>query len=201
MCLVNAYVTRNPVRSQPKQAVAGQFCRELLPPALSFYRRELGDLSRPDRRGWARPKSGCPFHSSESKTSFHVHRDGGFFCFGCGAKGGDLVDYVRLRDTVDFKSAARKLGAWIDVTRREQQKELRRREKERRRQQEKEAERIEKELMERISARDLLHATETLYREAIADHDWILMSELLRAVREAEERYYRLANLEVAHEY
>src|SRR5215469_12619105 len=182
-----------------RSASRHHFDRALLPPAEVFYLRELVKLSRPSR-GWARGR--CPWHKSKSGLSFAVNLDsGGFYCFGCGAKGGDLVDYVRLRDTVDFKSATRKLGAWIDVTRREQQKELRRREKERRRQQEKEAERIEKELMERISARDLLHATETLYREAIADHDWILMSELLRAVREAEERYYRLANLEVAHEY
>jgi len=177
------------------------FCRELLPSAVTFYRRELGDLSRPDRRGWARPKSGCPFHASKTKKSFYVHVDGGFYCFGCNAKGGDLVDFVRLRDTVDFKSAAKKLGAWTDDTTPDQQKELRRREKERRRHQEEESERIERERMERSSARDHLHATETLYREAIAAHDWFLMSELLPAVRDAEERYYRLADLEVAHEF
>jgi DNA primase len=33
-----------------------------------------------------------------------------FNCFSCGASG-DLVDFVRLRDGVDFREAARRLGA------------------------------------------------------------------------------------------
>jgi hypothetical protein len=37
---------------------------------------------------------------------------GGFFCFGCGAKGGDLVAFVQLRYGLDFKAAVSYLGAW-----------------------------------------------------------------------------------------
>jgi len=57
------------------------FQRDLLPPARSFYERELGKLSRPSR-GWVRGR--CPFHDSRSGLSFSVNLDGGggFYCFG-----------------------------------------------------------------------------------------------------------------------
>ena len=41
------------------------FDKSLLPPAASFYGRELGNLGRPDRHGWA--KTNCPFHDSKRK--------------------------------------------------------------------------------------------------------------------------------------
>ena len=77
-----------------------------LPPAKSFYERELGELRRPDRRGWAKPKCGCPFHASQSKTSFHVNLNtGAFNCFGCDAHGGDILQFVRLRYKLSFPAA------------------------------------------------------------------------------------------------
>jgi len=86
--------------------------RSLLPPPRTFYERELGQLRRPSR-GWATPKAGCPFHDSKSKTSFRVNVDsGGFVCFGCGAKGGDVIAFVMLRYRVNFKAAAEQLHAW-----------------------------------------------------------------------------------------
>src|SRR5215831_2608205 len=82
------------------------FDRSQLPPARSFYERELGELSRPDRRGWAKPKGGCPFHASKSKKSFHVNLDtGGFYCFGCDEKGGDVLQFVRRRYRLSFPEA------------------------------------------------------------------------------------------------
>jgi DNA primase len=91
---------------------SGQFQRELLPPARSFYENELRKLTRPSR-GWAR--GNCPFHESKSRSSFSVNLDsGGFYCFGCEVKGGDILDFVKLRDKVDFKRAAQILGAWRD---------------------------------------------------------------------------------------
>lgn len=87
------------------------FHRELLPPASSFYMRELKKLSRPSR-GWAQAL--CPFHNDHN-PSFSVKLDtGGFFCFACQAKGGDLVDFLMLRDGLNFKAAAQQLGAWRD---------------------------------------------------------------------------------------
>jgi len=87
------------------------FQKELLPPARQFYERELGKLSRPNRKGWA--VANCPFHKSKSRTSFSVNVDsGGFHCFGCGAKGGDVISFLMLRDKCDFKTATKHLGAW-----------------------------------------------------------------------------------------
>jgi CHC2 zinc finger len=94
-------------------ATASAFQKQLLPPASVFYAAELGKLTRPSR-GWSRGR--CPFHDSKSGVSFSVNLDtGGFYCFGCGARGGDLVDFVQLRDRCDFTMACKRLGAWHDL--------------------------------------------------------------------------------------
>jgi CHC2 zinc finger len=90
------------------------FCRELLPPVRQFYEQELGELRRPSR-GWATPKSGCPFHESRSKKSFSVNLEsGGYYCFSCGAKG-DMVSFVMKRYDLGFVVAAKQLGAYEET--------------------------------------------------------------------------------------
>lgn len=92
---------------------AERFDRAALPPAASFYRHEFDKLSRPSR-GWARTR--CIFHGGDNPTALSVNLEhGGFFCFNCGAKGGDVLDFVKLRDGVSFVEAARRLGALRDV--------------------------------------------------------------------------------------
>ncbi len=88
------------------------FRRELLPPARLFYEQQFGQLRRPDRRGWAQCR--CPFHESKTKSrSLQLNlATGGFFCFSCGAKGGDLIAFVMQRDQVGFKTACRMLNCW-----------------------------------------------------------------------------------------
>ena len=174
-----------------------RFRRELLPVAKSFYEGELGQLTRPSR-GWARGR--CPWHESRSGLSFSVNLDsGGFYCFGCQVKGGDIVAYVMLRDKIDFKAACRQLGCWDEqATVTPDQARAHRQERDRER-----AAAAAKEIEERearIAARDHLHATQQLYAEAIRDHDWLLMSEFLPLVREAEEVYCKLSNLENPYE-
>jgi hypothetical protein len=85
------------------------FHRELLPPALSFWEGEFGALGR-GSKGWRRVL--CPFHPDRHPSLSVNVESGGFSCFSCGAKGGDLVAFVMLRDGVDFKTAAQCLGAW-----------------------------------------------------------------------------------------
>jgi|SRR5215469_15597389 len=167
-----------------------RFDRSLLPPALDFYRGELGEVNRPDRRGWAMVVGGCPFHPSKSRKSFFVHIDGGFYCFSsdCRARGGNVLDFVRKRYNLDFKTAARRLGAWIDATTPDQQKEFRRLEEERRRQQTEEAERLETERRERIAIRQEIHADTKLLNE---------LSERLRETPDDESLWHCL---ELAHE-
>ena len=51
----------------------------------------------------------CPFHHEKS-PSFHVNPATGLWkCFGCG-KGGDLFDYVRYRENLEFPDAIRYLA-------------------------------------------------------------------------------------------
>ena len=51
----------------------------------------------------------CPFHE-ERTESFHVSADRGlFYCFGCGAKG-DVIDYVKRRENLEFADAVRYLA-------------------------------------------------------------------------------------------
>jgi hypothetical protein len=96
------------------QSSTSHFLKELVPPPRSFYELALGRLTRPNRKGWAQAR--CPFHNSRSGKSFSVHIDGGFYCFGCGQKGGDIVSFVMLRDHCDFPTACKALGAWRNIS-------------------------------------------------------------------------------------
>jgi|SRR5215467_2915050 len=84
------------------------FDRSALPLPRIFYEQECGKLSRPSR-GWARSR--CPLHGGDNPTSFSVNLDtGGFFCHACGAKGGDVLEFVRLRYGSSFPDALKRLG-------------------------------------------------------------------------------------------
>ena len=62
--------------------------------------------SNPGRGDWWAP---CPFHQ-EKTASFHVDdRKGFFYCFGCQAKG-DLIDFVRETENLDFIGAVEMLA-------------------------------------------------------------------------------------------
>jgi hypothetical protein len=141
-----------------------RFLRELLPPALPFFEREIGRLTRPSR-GWVRGR--CPFHESRSGKSFSVHVDGHFFCHGCQAKGGDLVAFVQLRDKCDFPTACRTLGCWRDVDPAEQARihaeNLRRQEA-----REHEVKRKQAEREHRIKLRNEIHNLVRIHRDAAA---------------------------------
>ena len=181
-----------------------RFDRSLLPPAVSFYERELGRLRRRDRKGWA--LGNCPFHKSESRRSFSVNlQSGGFHCFGCGAKGGDIVQFIVLRDGLDFKTAAKTLGAWhgqlspaerLDATRRQQEREWNL---------EQEAERKAAVRRERLRLRDELHTATRLYEQAAsrlhergpeAEDQWAVLPALLADLRLTESAYMQACGLE-----
>ncbi|HEX3740048.1 MAG TPA: CHC2 zinc finger domain-containing protein [Terriglobales bacterium] len=183
------------------QTSRSKFDRALLPDGFTFYRAELGELGRSDRKGWALAKSGCPFHQSESKRSFFVHRDGAFNCFNCGAKGGDIIAFLLLRDRLSFKSAAQQLGAWREDMTPAESNRLRRLQRDRERHRAEQSAEKERQRQERVSAAADLRAADALYCEAIADHDLNLMTDLLPRVRQLEERYYPLAGLEVRYEW
>jgi hypothetical protein len=86
------------------------FDRSSLPVPRVFYEDECGKLSRPSR-GWAR--AACPLHGGKNRTAFSINlTSGGFFCHNCGAKGGDIIAFVMLRDRLDFVAACKQLGIW-----------------------------------------------------------------------------------------
>jgi len=174
------------------------FDRTLIPPAQSFYQRELGKISRADRRGWA--LADCPFHKSKSGKSFSVNLEtGGYYCFGCQAKGGDPVAFMRAKYRLSFPEACKQLGCWnaggLDAA------TQRRITQERERRQQEEQERLAREEQNRklrIEARDFLHCLEKLYRRAEEQHDVETLTLLLPAIREADADYRRMAGIEAA---
>jgi DNA primase len=189
--------------------MATHFNRSALPPARAFYEQELGKLSRPSR-GWSRGR--CPFHQSKSGLSFSVNLDtGGFYCFGCDAKGGDVVAFLMRRDGVDFKHACQDLGVWdgaitvpVEQLKKERLEREQRLETERRR--------VEDQRRARIDACDRLHRLEKVYRLAnrrlteLRKKDQTLcseetdtlmdfMSDCLWEIREAAATYSHLAGV------
>lgn len=51
----------------------------------------------------------CPFHSEKSPSFFIYPESNSFYCFGCGV-GGDLVQFVRLAEHLDYVEAVRFLA-------------------------------------------------------------------------------------------
>jgi len=87
-----------------------RFQRDQLPSPTVFYAAQFSRM-RKTRRGWVLVN--CCFHHPDRHPSLALNvQSGGFCCFSCGAKGGNVLDFVMLRDGVDFKTAARQLGAW-----------------------------------------------------------------------------------------
>ncbi len=67
------------------------------------------DLKR-NGRGY---KGHCPFHEDNKTPSLSVTPGKNLWqCFGCG-KGGDIIEFVRLFDRIDFPSAVEKLATYL----------------------------------------------------------------------------------------
>lgn len=75
---------------------------------LECYQSEIGlEINR--NHGWV-DGGLCPFHNDKQPGSFYVNLDtGGFNCFSCGAKGGDVIAFLQLRDGVTFRESLRYL--------------------------------------------------------------------------------------------
>ena len=88
----------------------GYFDRALLPEPQAYYEERAG-LRLVGQGAWR--SALCPFHD-ERRPSFRINVDtGGYRCFGCGAHGGDVLDFHRAQHPgLSFQDAARELGAW-----------------------------------------------------------------------------------------
>ena len=141
------------------------FQKSSLPVPRAFYESELGRLSRADCKG--RVRANCPFHKSKSKTTLSVNlRTGAFNCFSCGARGGDVIDFVRLRNGLSFKEAALRLGAWDSAPSPETVRRIMAADRERERKRCIEQEQRSRDHAERMRVREQLHLAMRLQREA-----------------------------------
>jgi hypothetical protein len=85
-----------------------QFDRNLLPEPFHYYRHEFPTFSMCGE--WVQVH--CCFHK-DTKPSLSIHLvSGGFHCFACGAKGGDVIAFHCRRYAVSFLEAVSFLGAW-----------------------------------------------------------------------------------------
>lgn len=84
------------------------FRKDWLPDPLEYYRRHLHKLRI--HGDWG--STICPFHKDKVASLSVNIKDGGFFCHGCGAKGGDIVDFHQKLFNFNFPSAAKDLEAW-----------------------------------------------------------------------------------------
>jgi hypothetical protein len=99
-----------PLRALNKR---GHFDRGALPSSATFYRAQGIELR--GRGAWR--DALCPFHE-DKKPSLRVRVDtGAFRCMTCGARGGDVLAFLRLRYGLGFVEAARQVGAWQEDSR------------------------------------------------------------------------------------
>lgn len=85
--------------------------KQKLPPSR-FYNIYLpGSFGHPTGNGWHTWNGLCPFHDDKKTGSFVVNKHtGGFHCFSCGAKGGDIFDFYMQLERLNFKAALTQLG-------------------------------------------------------------------------------------------
>lgn len=80
----------------------------LLPDPYDFYDEEL-----PRLKGYGEWRQAqCPFHHDRNPSLSVNIVTGGFFCHGCGAKGGSVIDFYLQLHGLGFVDAVKALGAW-----------------------------------------------------------------------------------------
>lgn len=94
--------------SQHQKESPVEFDKGKLPDPEAFFTAEFDKMH--GQGEWRKVR--CSLHDDRT-PSMSINLDtGGFYCRGCGAKGGDLVDYYQQKHGVGFKDAVSALGAW-----------------------------------------------------------------------------------------
>jgi DNA primase len=76
---------------------------------IDFYNYELPGASL-KRYGW-NDGGLCPFHGDNQPGSFRINTDnGGFVCYACGTKGGDILAFTMQLHGLCFREALEKLS-------------------------------------------------------------------------------------------
>jgi hypothetical protein len=92
------------------EKVTHHFDRDLLPAPATFWAEHGITLTK--KTGCVSAK--CIFHP-DNHASLNINvSSGGFVCFACGAKGGDVLTAHRLLTGDDFVLSAKALGAWSE---------------------------------------------------------------------------------------
>ncbi len=87
----------------------GEFIRSRLPEPAGYY--EGRGLVLKGHGKWRTTR--CEFHGGSDSMRINVV-SGAWRCMACGESGGDVLAYAMQRDCIDFVSAARTLGAYVD---------------------------------------------------------------------------------------
>lgn len=85
------------------------FERDRLPEPIGYFEGQALKLSK--RGKWRTTE--CRFHGGSDSMRINM-ASGAWVCMSCGAKGGDVLAYEMAATGVDFVTAAKALGAWVD---------------------------------------------------------------------------------------
>lgn len=85
------------------------FDRDRLPEPIGYFESQGLKLSK--RGKWRTTE--CRFHGGSDSMRLNT-ATGAWVCMSCGAKGGDVLAYEMAATGVDFVTAAKSLGAWVD---------------------------------------------------------------------------------------
>jgi DNA primase len=90
------------------RSITAKELKDLISP-IDFYTRELTYIGNRKTGGWANGGL-CPFHDDRRAGSFWVNtRSGGFKCFSCNTKGGDIIAFIQARYGLTFWEALQRL--------------------------------------------------------------------------------------------
>ncbi len=84
---------------------------------VELVRSSVSAIDLVTRYGYKVTRSGyikCPFHSDGNPSCRVYQGDKGYYCFSCHA-GGDVIDFVRRHDGLDFEPAVRKIAGMCGV--------------------------------------------------------------------------------------
>ena len=88
------------------------FDRTRLPDPIDYYNSAAGLKFREHKGKWR--TTSCNWCGSSDAMRINTE-SGAFVCMtGCGARGGDVLAYHQAERGLDFTTAAKELGTWID---------------------------------------------------------------------------------------
>ena len=85
--------------------------RYRLPQLIYYYHQHFPTLPLHPQREWVNVQ--CCFHADKNPSLSINLISGGFYCFGCGVKGGNVIAFHVQRFHLPFTAAVTYFGAWI----------------------------------------------------------------------------------------